>query len=85
MILKRKSELECKNLFIKSYPHISWEQIYRQTTDAFTDDGCTHYIDRVNNQIYSWNYCGKKWTQPPEQSKDCLLKLFKPAPNSYVK
>jgi hypothetical protein len=35
---------------------------YTKLTGLCTDDGCEHYIDMKNQQVYSWNFMDNEWT-----------------------
>lgn len=59
-----------------SYPNVSWNNLQRQREDMMTDDACTHYLDKTNGLVYSWNFSDEEWIQHSEDYQKSLLKFF---------
>jgi len=62
--------------FSKAYPNMSFNNLKIQTNNYFTDDGCIHYKNVINNQIYSWNYIENEWEEHTVNYQNKLYYLF---------
>jgi len=49
--------------FSKAYPKLLFNDLKIQNNNYSTDDGCIHYKNILNNQIYSWNYIENEWEE----------------------
>jgi hypothetical protein len=62
--------------FLKAYPKLSINDLKIQNNNYLTNDGCIHYKNVINNQIYSWNYINNKWTEHSVNYQNKLSHLF---------
>lgn len=66
-----------KTKFDKSYPNLSFNDLQIQNEKYSTDDGCIHYKNITNNQIYSWNFIENEWEQHSVHYQNELMDLFR--------
>jgi len=60
--IKYEKELHKRqNSFNLKYHNIMFENLKSQNDKIETDDSSTHYLDVVNNIIYSYNYEEEYW------------------------
>lgn len=62
--------------FSKAYPKVSFNDLKIQNNYYSTDDGCIHYKNVINNQIYSWNYIENEWEEHSVNHQNELSDLF---------
>jgi hypothetical protein len=62
--------------FSKAYPKLSFNDLTIQNDNYSTDDECIHYINVINNHIYSWNYIENKWEEHSVNYQNELSDLF---------
>jgi hypothetical protein len=62
--------------FSKTYPKLSFNDLKIQNDNYSTDDGCIHYKNVINNQIYSWNFEENEWEEHDIDYQNELSDLF---------
>jgi len=62
--------------FQKAYPKLSFNDLKIQNNNCFTDDGCIHYKNVINTQIYSWNFIENEWEKHSVNYQNELSNLF---------
>jgi hypothetical protein len=62
--------------FWHAYPKVSFNDLKIQNDYESTDDGCIHYKNVINNQIYSWNYIENEWEEHSVDYQNELSDLF---------
>ena len=62
--------------FSKAYPNLSFNDLKIQNNNYSTDDGCIHYKNILNNQIYSWNFIENEWEEHDVNYQNELSDLF---------
>lgn len=62
--------------FSKAYPKLSFNDLKIQNNNHSTNDGCIHYKNVINNNIYSWKYNENKWVEHSEKYQKRLYWLF---------
>lgn len=62
--------------FQKAYPKLSFNDLKIQNNNYSTDDGCVHYKNVINNQIYSWNFIENEWEEHSVNYQNELSDLF---------
>lgn len=71
-----QQKLIIQSIFSATYPDVEFDDLIKQPNDCLTDDGCTHYLDRNTNKIYSFNYIRNKWIEKSEMYQRELIKFF---------
>jgi hypothetical protein len=62
--------------FSKAYPILSFNDLKIQNNYYSTDDGCIHYKNVIDNQIYSWSYIENEWEEHSVNDQNELSDLF---------
>lgn len=73
---EKKLIKELEKLFKQYYPNIPFENLQKQNDIYSTDDGCIHYKNIKNNEIYSFDYDEGIWMQHYTNYQQSLLDLF---------
>ena len=71
---KKKNNSEWLNF--QKHIQVSFNDLKIQNNYSSTDDGCIHYKNVINNQIYSWNYIKNEWEEHSVNYQNGLSDLF---------